>query len=197
MCRAIAECHSVDEVKDLHDKARALEIYAKQAMNVEAERKATEIRLRAERRAGELMAALRRIPPQKANPNGRSGNESPATTAGDSPAGPRAGLTASIEAVSDVGRHRHLRRSTSRGPPSRADVEAPTGRAPSRVFRVPPLARGSRPIKGQRCPLILCKTGAARGGGSPPHDGAIEVRIRKVEDSVFTFSRLANHSLAC
>lgn len=85
MCRAIAECHSVDEVKDLHDKARALEIYAKQAMNVEAERKATEIRLRAERRAGELMAALRRIPPQKANPNGRSGNESPATTAGDSP----------------------------------------------------------------------------------------------------------------
>jgi hypothetical protein len=60
MCHAIAECHSVDEVADLHDKALALEVYAKQAMNVEAERKATEVRLRAERRAGELMAVLKR-----------------------------------------------------------------------------------------------------------------------------------------
>ena len=34
MCHAIAECHSVDEVADLHDKALALEVYAKQAMNV-------------------------------------------------------------------------------------------------------------------------------------------------------------------
>jgi hypothetical protein len=42
------------------EDAAALEIYAKQAMNVEAERKATEIRLRAERRAGELMAKLER-----------------------------------------------------------------------------------------------------------------------------------------
>lgn len=43
-------------------QARALEVYAKQAQNVEAERKATEIRLRAERRAGELMTALKRTP---------------------------------------------------------------------------------------------------------------------------------------
>lgn len=62
MCRAIAECHSVDEVADMRNKARALEVYAKQAMNVEAERKATEVRLRAERRAGQLMAALKREP---------------------------------------------------------------------------------------------------------------------------------------
>lgn len=81
MCRAIAECHSVDEVKELHDKARALEIYAKQAMNVEAERKATEIRLRAERRAGELMASLRRTRPQDASPAGRAGKESAAIVA--------------------------------------------------------------------------------------------------------------------
>lgn len=26
MCRAIAACHSVDEVKDLRDKAKALEV---------------------------------------------------------------------------------------------------------------------------------------------------------------------------
>lgn len=74
MCTAIAACHSVDEVVDLHDKARALEVYAKQAMNVEAERKATEVRLRAERRAGELMRDLQRTPPQEASPNGRAGN---------------------------------------------------------------------------------------------------------------------------
>lgn len=62
MVHAIAECHRVDEVADLHNKALALELYAKQAQNVEAERKATEVRLRAERRAGVLMATLRREP---------------------------------------------------------------------------------------------------------------------------------------
>ena len=38
----------VDEVKEIHDRMRAIEIYAKQAMNTDAERKATDIRIRAE-----------------------------------------------------------------------------------------------------------------------------------------------------
>jgi hypothetical protein len=59
MCRAIAECHKVDEVKDLRDKAKALEVYAQQAQNLEAERKACEIRIRAERRAGELLREMK------------------------------------------------------------------------------------------------------------------------------------------
>ncbi len=55
MTRAIVEAHRVDEVKDLRDQARALEIYAHQAQNKDAEARAAQIRLRAERRCGELI----------------------------------------------------------------------------------------------------------------------------------------------
>ena len=54
MCRAITAAHAVDEVKDIRDKARAIEMYARQAQNTEAERQACEIRLRAERKCGQL-----------------------------------------------------------------------------------------------------------------------------------------------
>src|SRR5260363_134205 len=62
MCKAIAEYHRVDEVKELRDKARALEVYAQQARNTEAEDKAREIRNRAQRRMGELLRELPRMP---------------------------------------------------------------------------------------------------------------------------------------
>jgi hypothetical protein len=65
MCRAIEAAYKVDEVKDVRDQAIALEIYARQAHNVEAERQACEIRLRAERRAGQLSAKLERSNPGK------------------------------------------------------------------------------------------------------------------------------------
>jgi hypothetical protein len=41
--------------KRFRDKALALEVYSRQAQNVEAERRCCEIRLRAERKAGELL----------------------------------------------------------------------------------------------------------------------------------------------
>ena len=65
MVLAIDRCYQVDEVKDLRDKAMAFETYAKQAKNVEAERKAIEVRIRAERRAGELLADMERSPISK------------------------------------------------------------------------------------------------------------------------------------
>jgi hypothetical protein len=55
MCLAIAEARHVDEVKDIRDKALALAAYVRQSKNVEAEVQLAEIRLRAERKAGDLL----------------------------------------------------------------------------------------------------------------------------------------------
>ena len=54
-CRAVAEAHRIDEVKDIHDRAAALSLYARQARDGELIAHATRIRKRAERRLGELM----------------------------------------------------------------------------------------------------------------------------------------------
>jgi hypothetical protein len=49
----------VDGAKEIRDRARAVEVYAKQAQNREAERKAAEIRIRTERRAGQLLKEMK------------------------------------------------------------------------------------------------------------------------------------------
>ncbi len=57
MVAAIDACHDVDEVHEIRSQALAMEEYARQARNTEAERKATVVRLRAERRFGQLRRA--------------------------------------------------------------------------------------------------------------------------------------------
>lgn len=54
-CRAIAEAVAVDEVKGLRDKAEAMRHYARQSKNHDLEIKCAELRIRAERRLGELI----------------------------------------------------------------------------------------------------------------------------------------------
>ena len=69
MCRAIDAAYEVDEAKDIRDKAVAMEAYFQQAKNTEAERRACVIRLRAERKAGQLLSRMEK---SKGAPDTRS-----------------------------------------------------------------------------------------------------------------------------
>jgi hypothetical protein len=58
-CRALAECKSVDEAKEWADKAAAMQAYGRMAKDKTLEVDAAEIRIRAERRLGEMIAATK------------------------------------------------------------------------------------------------------------------------------------------
>ena len=56
-CHALAEAKTTDEVMHIRDKAEGMRAYAKMAKNREMEMDAAEIRMRAERRLGEMIRA--------------------------------------------------------------------------------------------------------------------------------------------
>lgn len=59
-CRAIAMAKTVDEAKGIADRSEAARVYARQAKNRTLEVDAAEIRIRAERRLGEIFQELRK-----------------------------------------------------------------------------------------------------------------------------------------
>ena len=59
MRAAIDRCHRVDVIVGIRNRAEALRHVAKVARNKEMERQCADIRLRAERKAGELLRAMR------------------------------------------------------------------------------------------------------------------------------------------
>lgn len=71
MSAAIAQCERVDEIKRIRDKVKAVEAYAVQARNYELENKAIKIRLRAERRAGQLLKEMKERGERRASKDGR------------------------------------------------------------------------------------------------------------------------------
>ena len=56
--KALAEAHRVDEVKGIRDKAEAMRMYGKQANDTELVNWAAEIKIRAERKCGELLGDM-------------------------------------------------------------------------------------------------------------------------------------------
>jgi len=58
-CRALAEARNIDEVRNIANGAEALKEYARRARNRELEVTAAEIRLKAERRCGELINEMK------------------------------------------------------------------------------------------------------------------------------------------
>jgi hypothetical protein len=78
--RALAAAHRVDEVKAIRDKAEAVRVYAKQAGDFELQNQAAEIRIRAERRAGELLGDMQTNGERQAKERGRPKKVSSPTT---------------------------------------------------------------------------------------------------------------------
>lgn len=86
--KALAEARAVDEVKDIRDKAAAMSAYARQAKDPDLIAWATEIKIRAERKCGELL---------------REGAKNGERATDGRPKKPSHDTTVSVPTLSDIG----------------------------------------------------------------------------------------------
>ncbi len=124
-CKALAEARSVDEVKDIRDKAIAIKAYARQCKNKDLEADAFEIRKRAERRLGEIMETQPKNEGGRPSKNRVSKKPSLTTTGIDKNLANRARQAASMpeddfEALIGKGRD-EVRKSAERAADSKAN----------------------------------------------------------------------------
>lgn len=82
-CRAVAEAKTVDEVKHITSAAEAARAYARQSKNKQLELDAVEIRVRAERRLGELILTMKSERVIRVGGPGRGRKDSPLVTLKD------------------------------------------------------------------------------------------------------------------
>lgn len=105
-CKALADARAVDEVKDLRDKADAMRIYAMQAKNKQLEVDAAEIRIRAERRLGELIKGQKGAVGLNAGGRPKTGSDEEPVSADPRPTLAQAGidkkLSSRAQALADV-----------------------------------------------------------------------------------------------
>lgn len=69
MCELIARCEKLDEVAKIADVAVAAQAYYRQSLDVDNEMRSSRIRVRAERRLGEILKRMRENG-ERASPNG-------------------------------------------------------------------------------------------------------------------------------
>lgn len=160
---ALAQCRSLDDVKDIRDKAEAMRAYAQMANDRSLEIDAAEIRVRAERRLGEMIAE------QKATTGLNAGGRPTETGRPPRPVLPTladAGITKDLSSraqkIASLPEVQFETELTA----WREKVSAPKSKMVAPTIGVPPKPRKPRPPKAVETPSVAVAGEVLFGGKS-------------------------------